>query len=114
MMAADAPKSDHGNSATGYHAGGNSAVISVDDVTRQTEAIAKGVTPEQVASLAQNVPFVTIEDLNAGYGKMEILHSLNLQVAKKQSLCLIGPNGAGKSTILHSIFGFTNISPAAS
>ncbi|TDJ61919.1 MAG: ABC transporter ATP-binding protein [Proteobacteria bacterium] len=40
---------------------------------------------------------------------MEILHDFNLQVAKKQSLCLIGPNGAGKSTILHSIFGFTNI-----
>jgi len=109
MMVAEVPKSDHGNSATGYHAGGTSAVISVDDVTRQTEAIAQGVTPEQVASLAQNAPFVTIEDLNAGYGKMEILHSLNLQVAKKQSLCLIGPNGAGKSTILHSIFGFTNI-----
>ena len=50
-----------------------------------------------------------IDGLNAGYGKMEILHDFNLQVAKRQSLCLIGPNGAGKSTILHSIFGFTNI-----
>ena len=40
---------------------------------------------------------------------MEILHALDLQVARKQSLCLIGPNGAGKSTVLHSIFGFTNI-----
>ncbi|MBT7231541.1 MAG: ABC transporter ATP-binding protein, partial [Rhodospirillaceae bacterium] len=47
--------------------------------------------------------------LKAGYGKMEILHDFNLQVARNQSLCLIGPNGAGKSTVLHSIFGFTNI-----
>ena len=50
-----------------------------------------------------------IEDLNAGYGKMEILHEFNLQVGKGQSLCMIGPNGAGKSTVLHSIFGFTRI-----
>ena len=50
-----------------------------------------------------------IESLNAGYGKMEILHDFNLQVGKGQSLCMIGPNGAGKSTVLHSIFGFTRI-----
>ncbi len=50
-----------------------------------------------------------IDGLRAGYGKMEILHDFNLQVARRQSLCLIGPNGAGKSTVLHSIFGFTDI-----
>ena len=50
-----------------------------------------------------------IDNLRAGYGKMEILHDIDLQVGKGQSLCLIGPNGAGKSTILHSIFGFNNI-----
>ncbi|HIN20797.1 MAG TPA: ABC transporter ATP-binding protein [Rhodospirillales bacterium] len=71
--------------------------------------MAEGVSLEKVAELANNAPFVSIEHLNAGYGKMEILHDFNMQVARKQSLCLIGPNGAGKSTILHSIFGFTNI-----
>jgi branched-chain amino acid transport system ATP-binding protein len=50
-----------------------------------------------------------IEGLNAGYGKMEVLHNLNLQVGRGQSLCLIGPNGAGKSTVLHSIYGFTHV-----
>lgn len=54
-------------------------------------------------------PNVIIEDLFAGYGKMEILHGVNLYALKGQSVCLIGPNGAGKSTILHSIYGFTNI-----
>ena len=52
---------------------------------------------------------LTINNLNAGYGKMEILHNFDLFVDKAQSLCLIGPNGAGKSTILHSIYGFTSI-----
>ena len=102
-------KNKPGGGANGYHAIDTDAVISVDEVTRQAEAMAEGVSLEKVAELANNAPFVSIEHLNAGYGKMEILHDFNMQVARKQSLCLIGPNGAGKSTILHSIFGFTNI-----
>ncbi|MCP4390234.1 MAG: ABC transporter ATP-binding protein, partial [Gammaproteobacteria bacterium] len=54
-------------------------------------------------------PHVSINNLVAGYGQMEILHNLDLRVGKAQSLCLIGPNGAGKSTILHAIFGFNRI-----
>jgi ABC-type branched-chain amino acid transport systems, ATPase component len=63
----------------------------------------------KISGLVEGDPFLKIEDLNAGYGKMEILHEFNLQVGKGQSLCMIGPNGAGKSTVLHSIFGFTRI-----
>jgi branched-chain amino acid transport system ATP-binding protein len=59
--------------------------------------------------LSSGETHVTIEGLTAGYGKMEILHNIDLLCSKAQSLCLIGPNGAGKSTILHSIYGFTNI-----
>ncbi|MGI9388069.1 MAG: ATP-binding cassette domain-containing protein, partial [Methyloligellaceae bacterium] len=94
---------------SGYGAGGVDSVISVEDVTRQAQEIAEDVTIEQLDALAGGEPYVTIENLRAGYGQMEILHNLNLRVARKQSLCLIGPNGAGKSTILHAIFGFNNI-----
>ncbi|MEM7508686.1 MAG: ABC transporter ATP-binding protein [Pseudomonadota bacterium] len=71
--------------------------------------MAQNVSVNDLENLAGNDPFLTIENLRAGYGKMEILHDINLRVARKQSLCLIGPNGAGKSTILHAIFGFNNI-----
>ncbi len=85
-------------------------VLSVDDVTREAQKLARERPgQERIAELCGHAPYVRIDGLNAGYGKMEILHDFNLQVAKRQSLCLIGPNGAGKSTILHSIFGFTNI-----
>jgi len=94
----------------GYGRGGVETVISVEDVNRQAAKLAsEGITESHVAALAGGEPFVKISGLRAGYGKMQILHSFNLQVAKGQSLCLIGPNGAGKSTVLHSIFGFTNI-----
>ncbi len=96
-------------SVKGYGSGNVDAVISVDEVTRQAAQIAENISLEQLDDLVDGEPFVTINHLNAGYGKMEILHDFNLRVGRKQSLCLIGPNGAGKSTILHSIFGFTNI-----
>ncbi len=95
--------------ASGYHGGGVDTVISVEEVARQAAAIAEEITLEQLDALAKNEPFVQINDLVAGYGQMEILHNLNLRVAKAQSLCLIGPNGAGQSTILHAIFGFNRI-----
>jgi branched-chain amino acid transport system ATP-binding protein len=95
--------------ATGYHQIDTSAVISVEEVNRQAKELGSGVAVETLDALAGQKPFVAIEDLKAGYGKMEILHTFNLRVAKGQSLCLIGPNGAGKSTVLHSIYGFTNI-----
>ncbi|MEM7171510.1 MAG: ABC transporter ATP-binding protein [Pseudomonadota bacterium] len=94
---------------SGYGSGSVDAVLSVEEVTRQAAAIAEEVTVEQLQGLAGNDPYVSIEDLRAGYGKMEILHNINLRVGRRQSLCLIGPNGAGKSTVLHAIFGFNNI-----
>ncbi len=84
--------------------------LSVDAVAREAAQLsAQAPSRERIAELAGGKPLVTIEGLNAGYGKMEIVHGVNLQVAAGQSLCLIGPNGAGKSTILHSIYGFTRI-----
>ena len=94
----------------GYGGGDVSTVISVEDVVREVQRIAdEAPSLDEIAALANNDPFLRIDSLRAGYGKMEILHDFNMQVGKGQSLCLIGPNGAGKSTILHSIFGFTNV-----
>ena len=101
--------SDENNGISGYGSGGVDAVISVEEVTRQAAAIAEDINVSELDALAGNDPYVSIDNLCAGYGKMQILHDLNLRVGKKQSLCLIGPNGAGKSTILHAIFGFNNI-----
>ena len=95
--------------ASGYHGGGVETVISVDEVTRQVAEIAEQVSVEHLESLVEGEPYLSIEDMRAGYGRMEILHKLNLRVGRGQSLCLIGPNGAGKSTVLHAIFGFNNI-----
>jgi len=96
--------------STGYHLGSVETVISVDDVVRQSQQFARDkVSISNLEDLADGDAFLSIEGLNAGYGRMHILHDFELRMSKGQSLCLIGPNGAGKSTVLHSIFGFTKI-----
>ena len=75
----------------------------------QYSVLGKTPSTDDLKKLSSNDVHLTIKQLSAGYGKMEILHNFDLFVSKAQSLCLIGPNGAGKSTILHSIYGFTNI-----
>lgn len=95
---------------SGYGGGGVETVLSVDEVARAAGELSKGKIPrEDLAALVDGEPQVVIDNLTAGYGKMEILHGLDLQIGRGQSLCLIGPNGAGKSTVLHSIYGFTSI-----
>ena len=75
----------------------------------QYSVLGKTPNSNDLKKLSSDDVHLTIKQLSAGYGKMEILHNFDLFVGKAQSLCLIGPNGAGKSTILHSIYGFTNI-----
>ncbi len=78
-------------------------------MSNQYEVLGTAPKANDLKKLSSNDVHLKINNLSAGYGKMEILHNLDLFVSRAQSLCLIGPNGAGKSTILHSIYGFTNI-----
>lgn len=52
---------------------------------------------------------ITIQNLRAGYGKLEILHDLNLSITPNQFTVILGPNGSGKSTLLKTMFGITQV-----
>ena len=104
------PEKEKTRSYAGGHAsGGVDTVISVEQVERRAANIAEPINVAQLDALAGGAPHVSLENLRAGYGQMEILHGIDLRVGRAQSLCLIGPNGAGKSTVLHAIFGFNRI-----
>jgi branched-chain amino acid transport system ATP-binding protein len=51
------------------------------------------------------VALLEVQDLHAGYGKMEILKGVSLAVEAGQIVSIIGPNGAGKSTVFKTLFG---------
>jgi branched-chain amino acid transport system ATP-binding protein len=49
------------------------------------------------------------ENLNAGYGKIQVLYDINFLANLGEITIIVGPNGSGKSTLLKSIMGFTDI-----
>jgi len=46
-----------------------------------------------------------LTDLRAGYGKVDVLHGISLEVNASECVALVGANGAGKGTTLKCICG---------
>ncbi|MBV8591271.1 MAG: ABC transporter ATP-binding protein [Acetobacteraceae bacterium] len=46
-----------------------------------------------------------VRGLEAGYGKIGVLHGVDVRVAPGEAVALLGPNGAGKTTLLRAISG---------
>lgn len=46
-----------------------------------------------------------IRNLHAGYGKMQVLHGINIEIGTGEIVALLGSNGAGKSTLNNNISG---------
>ncbi|MEG1409062.1 MAG: sugar ABC transporter ATP-binding protein [Terrisporobacter sp.] len=46
-----------------------------------------------------------IKNLNKYYGKVQVLHDINLKIEKGEIHGIIGPNGCGKSTFMNILFG---------
>src|SRR3989344_4510921 len=50
-----------------------------------------------------------IKNLESGYGKMQVVNGIDLEVGEGEIAVIIGPNGSGKSTLLKSIFNLVDI-----
>jgi branched-chain amino acid transport system ATP-binding protein len=46
-----------------------------------------------------------VTDLEAGYGRSQVLQGVSLTVAEGEVVCLMGRNGVGKSTLLRTLMG---------
>ncbi|PKQ02442.1 MAG: sugar ABC transporter ATP-binding protein, partial [Alphaproteobacteria bacterium HGW-Alphaproteobacteria-11] len=52
---------------------------------------------------------VSIQNLVKAYGKTEVLHGINLDVADGEFVVFVGPSGCGKSTTLRMIAGLEEV-----
>jgi phospholipid/cholesterol/gamma-HCH transport system ATP-binding protein len=50
-------------------------------------------------------PMISVRDLRVKYGDREILHGLNLEVQRAETLVILGGSGSGKSTLLRTLVG---------
>ena len=48
---------------------------------------------------------LVLKNVSAGYGGIDVIHNISMEIALGQSLSIIGPNGCGKSTLLKVMAG---------
>ncbi len=48
---------------------------------------------------------LNVQGLDAGYGKIGVLHGVGMRVGRGEIVALLGPNGAGKTTLLKALSG---------
>ncbi|MEF8785900.1 MAG: ABC transporter ATP-binding protein [Haloarculaceae archaeon] len=50
---------------------------------------------------------LSVQNLDAGYGDLQILDGVDMRIEDGEYIAIVGPNGAGKSTVMKSVFGLT-------
>ncbi|OZI77824.1 ABC transporter ATP-binding protein [Bordetella genomosp. 12] len=52
---------------------------------------------------------LTVRGLKAGYGRIEVLHGIDLDLPRGKLVALVGANGAGKTTLLRALSGLVPV-----
>jgi len=63
------------------------------------------MTPNQIPSASPLEPIISLRDLRVSYGEREILHGINFDVVRGETLVILGGSGSGKSTLLRTLVG---------
>jgi phospholipid/cholesterol/gamma-HCH transport system ATP-binding protein len=61
--------------------------------------------PENAKESAQTETVISVCDLRVQYGEREILHGLNFNVKRSETLVILGGSGSGKTTLLRTLVG---------
>ncbi|MBD3625614.1 MAG: sn-glycerol-3-phosphate ABC transporter ATP-binding protein UgpC [Rhodobacteraceae bacterium] len=52
---------------------------------------------------------VTLQDIRKSFGKTEVIHGVNIDIADGEFIVIVGPSGCGKSTLLRMVAGLESV-----
>ena len=55
--------------------------------------------------MAEQTPILDVQNLSSGYGSVQVLWDINIEVHEEEAVCIIGSNGVGKSTLMKHLIG---------
>ena len=53
----------------------------------------------------RRMTLIAARDLSVGFDGREVLHGVDMEVARGEIVTLVGPNGSGKSTLVRALVG---------
>jgi ABC-type multidrug transport system fused ATPase/permease subunit len=75
------------------------------DLSRTVEEVREEQAERDRVRGGGEVPVLQVRNLDAGYGSVQVLFGVDLDVREGEVLALLGTNGAGKSTLLRAVSG---------
>jgi len=76
----------------------------VEDYTKSLWAV-RSFAKQGVTQAKESVPLVKIENVDAAYGSIKVLHDINIEMHRGQTVSIVGESGSGKSTLARVITG---------
>src|SRR5260370_42126352 len=60
---------------------------------------------ESILSACRTEPVISLRDLRVSCGERKIMHRINFDVVRGETLVILGGSGSGKSTLLRTLVG---------
>ena len=77
--------------------------LRAEEVLAQAGLVASAA--DELATPEKGEPVLALREVCAGYGDLQVVHDVNLEVSPRECLALVGESGSGKTTLARSIAG---------
>ena len=76
-----------------------------EDYTKSLWAVRSHARAEQPPVAADKTPVVSVKNITAGYGAVDVLMNVNFDIHERRTVAVVGESGSGKSTTARVITG---------